>query len=176
VTTNYFYSGPQTIEEDQGGNPTVQYVYGVNANTPICRIAPSGSGTQVLYYTSDANNNVTALVDGATGDVVERYVYTAYGQTTVYSPGWVSTESSASTYGNEITYASYRFNPDSGLFYVNARYYDPALGTWAQRDPAGYIDGMSLYPYVQSNPTTYTDPTGLCTIAPPRTPVGTQRK
>ena len=34
-------------------------------------------------------------------------------------------------------------------------------------DPAGYIEGLSLYEYVQSNPITYTDPTGLCMVADP---------
>ena len=39
-------------------------------------------------------------------------------------------------------------------------------------DPAGYLDGLSLYQYVQSDPTTYTDPMGLCEV-PPNTPDGT---
>ena len=80
------------------------------------------------------------------------------------STKWSARPTNGPAHGNESTYASNRFNPESGLFFVNARYYDPALGTWTARDPAGYIDGMSLYPYVQSNPTTCTDPTGLCEV------------
>lgn len=41
-------------------------------------------------------------------------------------------------------------------------YYSPSTGTFLQRDPAGYIDGMNLYRYGRSNPVRYTDPMGLC--------------
>ena len=46
-----------------------------------------GNGTldQRLYVQTDANWNVTALVD-ASGNVVERYVYTPYGTVTVLTP------------------------------------------------------------------------------------------
>ena len=36
-----------------------------------------------LYYLNDANMNVTAVVDGSDGDVVERYAYDPYGRVTV---------------------------------------------------------------------------------------------
>jgi hypothetical protein len=39
--------------------------------------------------------------------------------------------------------------------------YDPTLGRWLQRDPAGYVDGVHPYAYVASKPTYYLDPTGL---------------
>jgi len=44
-----------------------------------------------------------------------------------------------------------------------ARYrnYHPTLGRWIERDPEGYVDGMSLYQYCRSNPVGMTDPTGL---------------
>ena len=40
------------------------------------------------------------------------------------------------------------------------RHYVPGHGRWLQRDPAGYVDGMSLYEYVSSRPTVLSDPTG----------------
>jgi hypothetical protein len=39
--------------------------------------------------------------------------------------------------------------------------YSPTLGRWMQQDPLGYVDGMSLYESVLSNPSRYTDPQGL---------------
>ena len=47
-----------------------------------------------LYYLSDANFNVTALID-ATGAVVERYVYTAYGEATIYDSDWSETRNTS---------------------------------------------------------------------------------
>jgi len=39
--------------------------------------------------------------------------------------------------------------------------YHPTLGRWVQRDPSGYVDGMSLYEYVRSSPTMGLDHAGL---------------
>jgi YD repeat-containing protein len=48
----------------------------------ICR---DGALEQRLYALSDANYNVTAVIE-PDGDVVERYVYDAYGNVTVLNP------------------------------------------------------------------------------------------
>jgi len=50
----------------------------------------SNTGDEHLYYCQDANFNVTALVDGYDGAVVERYVYDPYGNVTVYN-NWSAT-------------------------------------------------------------------------------------
>ncbi|MCP4591840.1 MAG: RHS repeat-associated core domain-containing protein, partial [bacterium] len=49
----------------------------------------------------------------------------------------------------------------SGLLHVGARYYDPALGRFLQRDPIGVSGGLNVYAYVGNSPFTWTDPTGL---------------
>lgn len=41
------------------------------------------------------------------------------------------------------------------------RFYLAELGRWAQRDPLGYVDGMSLYAYVQGMAIIAVDPYGL---------------
>lgn len=46
--------------------------------------------------------------------------------------------------------------------FTRGRMYDPKAGRFLQRDFLGYIDGMSLYQYVGSNPIVRTDPTGGC--------------
>src|SRR5690606_7896556 len=47
-------------------------------------------------------------------------------------------------------------------YHVRHRAYDPELGRWLERDPAGYIDGWSLYQAVNSSPVMYVDPSGMC--------------
>ena len=51
-------------------------------------------------------------------------------------------------------------NPNLQVQYNRARHYCPMHGRWLQRDPAGYVDGMSLYEYVKSRPSFLFDPTG----------------
>ena len=43
--------------------------------------------------------------------------------------------------------------------------YNPTLGRWMQQDPIGYVDGMSLYEYVQSDPIILRDPVGLSSVS-----------
>ncbi|MCW5756521.1 MAG: RHS repeat-associated core domain-containing protein [Phycisphaeraceae bacterium] len=47
--------------------------------------------------------------------------------------------------------------------HVRHRVYKSDLGRWIQRDPAGYVDGPSLYEYAMSAPQSHTDPSGLLT-------------
>ncbi len=51
------------------------------------------------------------------------------------------------------------FNADSNLYYYAARYYDPYIGRFTQRDPAG--NGFNWYAYTANNPLKFVDPTGL---------------
>jgi len=46
-----------------------------------------------------------------------------------------------------------------GLIYLRARYYDPAMGRFLNRDPSGWEDNLFLY--ASANPVTRRDPTGL---------------
>ncbi|MGH1347191.1 MAG: SpvB/TcaC N-terminal domain-containing protein [Nannocystales bacterium] len=60
----------------------------------------------------------------------------------------------------------YRYNgkerdEESGLYYHGARYYACWLGRWCAADPAGLVDGTSLFVYVQNRPVSLVDKTGL---------------
>jgi len=113
--------------------------------------------------TTDANMNVTALVDPS-GNVVERTTYDAYGKPTFYAGNSFATASAASGYNNEVLFAGYRHDALLGIYIVRHRVYDPITGRWIQRDPEGDIDGPNLYQYVGGNPIHYVDPTGLWKI------------
>jgi RHS repeat-associated protein len=47
-----------------------------------------------------------------------------------------------------------------GLIYYRARYYDPTLGRFIQRDPIGLKGGINFYAYVANNPVNLRDPSG----------------
>ena len=73
------------------------------------------------------------------------------------------------SYGNVIGtnqpkrfgYTGHEQDSESGLVYMNARYYDPTTGTFISQDPTGFGSGDSnLYRYTGNSPTDRTDPTG----------------
>ena len=78
----------------------------------------------------------------------------AYGSTLIFTgPGadglWFTDDDAQSDYGaNEIIFCGYRYDPESQLYYVRNRTYNPVLGRWIQRDPIGYAGGINLYEYV----------------------------
>ncbi len=69
--------------------------------------------------------------------------------------------------GSESTgylFTGQEFDGESGLYYYNARYYNPRLGRFISRDSYLGQDGSYLsrnrYAYVHNNPLRYTDPSG----------------
>jgi RHS repeat-associated protein len=66
--------------------------------------------------------------------------------------------------GNIIGYAGYVFEPATGMYLVRRRWLSPQTGRWISRDPAGYVDGSSVYEYGKSNSLLYVDPSGLGVI------------
>jgi RHS repeat-associated protein len=62
---------------------------------------------------------------------------------------------------NVFGYCGYVFNSESYLYTVRFRNYDAATGRWTERDPAGYVNGMSLYEYASGRAPSAIDASGL---------------
>ena len=94
----------------------------------------------------------TAAITDRRGDVVHRKTYRVFGE--------VHTESGT---GESRGFTGQRLD-DSGLIYLNARYYDPALGRFISPDPTAVSatsTGLNRYAYAGNNPVSFTDTDGL---------------
>ena len=88
----------------------------------------------------------------AEGEPEGYYLYDAFGET-ITSEGITS----------RLGYNAQMADSLSGLYYLRARYYSPAIGRFTQEDVI-YNDGLNLYAYCNSNPVIYCDPSGLAKI------------
>ncbi|MCG7534775.1 RHS repeat-associated core domain-containing protein [Pseudoalteromonas sp. OOF1S-7] len=75
---------------------------------------------------------------------------------------------------DDIGYAGHKFDTDTELSYMQARYYDPVIGRFYSNDPVGTlghfktpngIHGFNRYAYANNNPYKYTDPDGRSSMA-----------
>jgi RHS repeat-associated protein len=102
-------------------------------------------------YHRDALGSITH-VTGEDGAVVQRYEYDSYGNlVSVLDPGFLQ----------PYAFTGREWEPEVGLYYFRARYYDPAIGRFINKDPIGFGGGVNLYEYVGNQPTNLNDPLGL---------------
>jgi len=103
-------------------------------------------GAAWTYYLPDALGSVRQEVDGA-GSVVSAREWTPYG-----------VEVGAGQAG--LGYTGEWNDPNVGLTYLRARWYDGQVGRFTQVDSSRLEH--SPYLYADANPVTFTDPTGMC--------------
>jgi RHS repeat-associated protein len=63
--------------------------------------------------------------------------------------------------GNIVGYNGYLWDDAAQMWLCRFRWLDPVAGRWINRDPAGYVDGGSLYEYTSSSPVESNDWSGL---------------
>jgi RHS repeat-associated protein len=114
--------------------------------------AANGTSIGAALYNADADIDRDGDVDGT--DIA---AVSAQNPTAALPTGRIS------AYGNSVGWCGYAINPGTNLYTVRFRHYDPAPGIsrWLERDPAGYMDGASLYGYGGQLPTLDGDSLGL---------------
>lgn len=172
ITWTYVYDGDEiALETETDGTTTTKtfYTHGRNIDEHLA-LERSGS---FYYYHQDGLGSVTAITD-ASRNVVQRYSYDSFGKLTAQN-----------SFKNSYTFTGREYDPQTGLYFYRARYYDPVEGRFLQKDPIGFAGGINLYAYVDSvgkplvphtpqtnlyqytenNPINGTDPLGLFTVS-----------
>jgi RHS repeat-associated protein len=142
VTTTYV-GGHYEVQ----GSTTRKYYY-LGAQ----RVAMLENST--VYYILGDHLGSTSLIVNSTAGLYGENRYKAFGETR-YTSGTIPT-----TFG----FTGQRQESGLGLYFYNARWYDPALGRFIQADtivpsPAD-PQSWNRYSYALNNPLTYTDPSG----------------
>jgi len=109
------------------------------------------AGTKHYYYT-DPQGTVLAKAD-AQGNIVATYDYAPYGAQVLGTPP-----------SGPTGYTGHVNDVESGLVYMQARYYDPAVGRFLSVDPISVLKKFSRYTYASNNPIANIDPGGMSDI------------
>ena len=149
VEHNYLYAGGKLMRETYGSN-TLDFFYDANG-TPY---ALKYNGT-VYYYVTNLQGDVVRIVD-ASGNTVASYEYDPYGK--VISATGILAEV------NPIRYRGYYYDNETGLYYLQSRYYDPAIGRFLNGDDyvstGQGIMGHNMFTYCGSDPINRSDAFG----------------
>ncbi len=133
-------------EYDENGTLTTNYTRADEL------ISQERSGA-ISYYLYDGSDSVRMLAN-EDGEITDTYTFDAFGNLTA---------STGST-KNDFLYRGEQYDSFTGLYYLRARYMNPATGTFITMDEyAGSVfEPLSLhkYLYANANPVMYSDPSG----------------
>jgi len=144
-----YLSGDVYRETSPLGRST--YIHGPGVDEHLSVSSQIGYGqTTSAYYMADGLGSIARIVDGS-GSVLNQYRYGAFGKM----------KQVQESFANSYAYTGREWDPDAGLYYYRARWYDPAVGRFPSEDPIGFAGGeANVYRYVGNNPINSTDPLG----------------
>ena len=120
------------------------------------------------YVTDNFGNiiEVNEIVDGALESRL-KCSYDAWGNVTINSDYTVNIDGYSRPLSrlNPFYYRGYYYDIETKFYYLQTRYYDPALGRFINPDTIEYlepknINGLNLYAYCLNNAVMNVDPTG----------------
>lgn len=118
-----------------------------------------------FFYLKDGLNTVTDIVNSQ-GKVIQKYRYSAFGKIISISDSVGADISSNPTIDNPFTFTGKQWDKEIGVYYYGARYYDPSIGRFIQKDPSpGYLERpesiINKFIYAANNPIINIDSSGM---------------
>jgi RHS repeat-associated protein len=151
VITNYTLAGDKVLVESRSNGITLSFTYDVDGTL----LSMNYNGAEYFYITN-LQGDIIELVD-INGNSVVKYKYDALGNT-------ISQTSGSLANINPYRYRGYRFDIETGLYYLQSRYYDPTIGRFISADGlVGEIGDLlthNMYAYCANNPVMNVDPSG----------------
>jgi RHS repeat-associated protein len=159
TTTDFTYDGlGERVKKTSGGPPSLypmgdDYEVANGVITKYVNVAGLGViakkvGSTRYWLHTDRLGSIQTITDDA-GAIVQQRTYRPYGDKIADTTGYVESRG----------YIAQRQDPETGLTYLHARYYDSALGLFLSPDPIQA--DLNTYAYGFSDPINWSDASGL---------------
>jgi RHS repeat-associated protein len=150
-TTHYVFQGTEPIFEKRISTGKIKsFVYALGKHLARVDGAIGDPDAKKYWYVTDHLGSIRAVTD-KDGKKVWSADYLAFGKQCIKDGDFEELHS----------FTGKEYDPDTGLYYYNARWYDSELGRFVSEDPVADPNNPNLYSYGRNNPLRFVDPTGL---------------
>ncbi|WP_125461015.1 RHS repeat-associated core domain-containing protein [Clostridium taeniosporum] len=118
------------------------------------------------YYIRNAQGDIIGLFDG-TETQIASYSYDSWGKLISIKDGSgvdITNDTESIGYKNPYRYRGYRYDTETGLYYLQSRYYNPEWGRFINADDyvgtVGDLLSCNMFAYCKNNPVNMSDPDG----------------
>ncbi len=164
-TTEYYYSGNLLVAQ-YDGEVWIKFSYAPNGEVVGFSInSDDGTYYDYCYYLKNVQGDILGIYS-TISTIFREYTYDAWGNITgVYDEyGNPVKHLNDVAYYNPFRYRGYYYDNETGIYYLQSRYYNPEWGRFVSAD--GYVStgqgllGTNMYAYCLNNPVNFEDPTG----------------
>ena len=150
----------ETIKTNNSLTAVLDFVYDESGKPFALKYSTNGTSFQTYYYVLNLQGDVVKLIHYIPGfeyESVATYEYDAWGNI-VSSSGRLAEI-------NPLRYRGYYYDNETGFYYLQSRYYDPAnrrfinADTYSSTDPGDAI-GCNMFAYCGNNPVIRNDYSG----------------
>ena len=145
----------ETIKTNDSLTAVLDFIYDESGKPFALKYSTDGATFDTYYYVLNLQGDVVKLIQ-ANGHVVAHYIYDAWGN--VSSSGRLAEI-------NPLRYRGYYYDNETGFYYLQSRYYDPANRRFINAD--GLISsnwsfsGLNMFAYCENDPVGRSDPSGI---------------
>ena len=168
VTKNYYYDGDRLVAEKWSTGAYLLYHYDENSDIYAITYSSTGSGYSKYYLIKNIQGDVVQLRN-VNNSVIACYDYDAWGNllSVTNAGGTEITSSTSIALINPIRYRGYYYDNETGFYYLQSRYYDPANCRFISADDPETLTAefenciqYNLFAYCFNNPINLSDETG----------------
>ena len=145
----------ETIKTNNSLTAVLDFIYDESGKPFALKYSTDGATFDTYYYVLNLQGDVVKLIQ-ANGHVVAQYTYDAWGNI-LDSGGDLAAV-------NPLRYRGYYYDNETGFYYLQSRYYDPANRRFINADNyqstgQGFV-GTNMFAYCNNSPVDLYDPSG----------------